>query len=386
MKKFLAVLLAMLLVVSFAACGKKEDPPKESKDEPLKVGCIGPTTGPYANYGLSLKQGAEVAFAEINAAGGINGRQVVFDMQDSQGDPEAAVSAYGKLIDDGMEVSMGTVLSGEMASVVKASAQDDMFMISGSASADKCLEGSNNAFRLCFYDSYQGIAAADYVKKNFPGQKVAVFYESDIDYSVGLYEAFKDQAAKNGTEVVEVQSFLKSDTDYSAQIDKLVASGAKVVFIPIYAEEASTFLTQAKNGTENAKFASDVYFFGADGLDGILGKVAQAPKTADNVLMLTPFAEASTDPKVVSFVAAYKKAYGAVPDQFAADGYDVAYVIKAVVEAAGGSTKGADLTAQLLKLKFTGVTGAMTWNADGNTNKDAMAVVYKDGAGSVFGE
>jgi branched-chain amino acid transport system substrate-binding protein len=386
MKKFLAVLLAMLMVVSFAACGKKEEAPKKEESKPLKVGCIGPTTGPYANYGLSLKQGAEVAFAEINAAGGINGRQVVFEMHDSQGDPESAVSAYGKLIDDGMEVSLGTVLSGEMASVVKASAQDDMFMISGSASADKCLEGSSNAFRLCFYDSYQGIAAADYVKKNFPGQKVAVFYESDIDYSVGLYEAFKAQATKNGTEVVEVQSFLKSDTDYSAQIDKLVASGAKVVFIPIYAEEASTFLTQAKNGTESAKFAPDVYFFGADGLDGILGKVAQAPKTADNVLMLTPFAEASTDPKVVSFVAAYKKAYGAVPDQFAADGYDVAYVVKAVVEAAGGSTKGADLTAQLLKLKFTGVTGTMTWNADGNTNKDAIAVVYKDGAGSVFGE
>ncbi len=385
MKKFLAVLLAMLMVVSFAACNKKEDPPKE-ENTPLKVGCIGPTTGPYANYGLSVKQGAELAFAEINAAGGINGRQVVFDMQDSQGDPEAAVSAYGKLIDDGMEVSLGTVLSGEMASVVKASAQDDMFVLSGSASADKCLEGSDNAFRLCFYDSYQGIAAADYVKKNFPGQKVAVFYESDIDYSVGLYEAFKDQAAKNGTEIVEVQSFLKSDTDYSAQIDKLVASGATVVFIPIYAEEASTFLTQAKNGTESAKFASDVYFFGADGLDGILGKVAQAPKTADNVLMLTPFADASTDPKVVNFVSAYKKAYSATPDQFAADGYDVAYVVKAVVEAAGGSTKGADLTAQLLKLTFSGVTGTMTWNADGNTNKEAMAVVYKDGVGSVFGE
>jgi len=389
MKKLLAILLALAMVLCFAACGETKT--EEKKEEPkaaetIKIGCIGPITGPYANYGLSVQHGIEVAVAEINAAGGISGKQVEFSMQDSQGDPTNAVAAYGKLIDWGMNVSAGTVLSGEMASVVQESANDDMFMISGSASADACLDASKNAFRICFYDSYQGIAAADYVKTNFPGQKVAVFYESDIDYSVGLYTSFKEQCAADGVEIVAEQSFLKSDTDYSAQISKLVDSGATVIFLPIYAEEASTFLTQAKNGTANSVFGADVYFFGADGLDGILGKVAQAPETANNVLMLTPFAESSTDPQVVNFVSKYQAAYNATPDQFAADGYDAAYVIKAAVEAANGSTKGADVTASILKLEYTGVTGKMTWNENGNTNKAAMAIVYNNGVGSVFGE
>ena len=386
MKKFLAVVLALVLVVGLCACGSGNGgEEKKAESTTIKLGCIGPTTGAYANYGLSVQHGAEVAIAEINAKGGINGKQIEFSMMDSQGDPASAVAAYGKLMDWGMEVSLGTVLSGEMASVVQESAQDDMFMISGSASADACLEASDNAFRICFYDSYQGIAAGDYVADNFAGQDVAVFYESDLDYSVGLYTSFKAQCEKKGVKIVEEQSFLKSDTDYSAQITKLVDSGAKVIFIPIYAEEASTFLTQAKNGTANAVFGADVYFFGADGLDGILGKVEQAPKTADNVLMLTPFAENSKDPAVASFVAQYKKDYNAVPDQFAADGYDAVYVVKAAVEKAG-STKGSEVTKALLGLEYTGVTGKMTWEANGNTNKAAMAILYKDGAGSVFGE
>ena len=170
-------------------------------------------------------------------------------------------------------------------------------------------------------------------------------------------------------------------TDFSTQVNALVNSGVKVVFIPIYAEEASTFLTQAKG-----KFAEDVYFFGADGLDGILGKVSQDVTIADNVLMMTPFAADSADPKVQAFVKAYEEAYGATPDQFAADAYDAVYTVKAAVEAAGGSTSGADLAAVMTSLTVEGVTGTMTWNADGNTNKAASAILYKNGVGTLFGQ
>ena len=85
-----------------------------------------------------------------------------------------------------------------------------------------------------------------------------------------------------------------------------------------------------------------MYFFGADGLDGILGKVSQDVTIADNVLMMTPFAADSADPKVQAFVKAYQDAYNATPDQFAADAYDAVYAVKAAVEAANGSTSGAD--------------------------------------------
>lgn len=385
MKKFLCMMMAVLMVLAMAACGSEpsanggNDSPEAST---VKIGGIGPMTGPYANYGLSEKYGAELAVKEINEAGGIAGKQVELNYQDSQGDSESAVNAYGKLMDWGMNVSLGAVLSGETASVVAAAKADDVLVMETTGSADKCIDGNDKAFRICFYDSYQGTAAADYLTDNALATEVGVFYQSDNDYSVGLYNAFVAECQNTGVTIKETQTFTTAtSTDFSTQVNALASSGVKVVFIPIYAEEASTFLTQAKG-----KFADDVYFFGADGLDGILGKVSQDVTIADNVLMMTPFAADSADPKVQAFVKAYQDAYNATPDQFAADAYDAVYAVKAAVEAANGSTSGADLAAVMPTITVEGVTGTMTWSADGNTNKAASAILYKNGVGTLFGQ
>ena len=92
----------------------------DGSSDTIKLGGIGALTGGYANYGLSVQHGAQLAVDEINAAGGVNGKQLELNFQDSQGDPESAVSAYGKLMDWGMDVSLGCVMSGETASVVAA--------------------------------------------------------------------------------------------------------------------------------------------------------------------------------------------------------------------------------------------------------------------------
>ncbi|MBE6967169.1 MAG: amino acid ABC transporter substrate-binding protein [Ruminococcaceae bacterium] len=376
MKKILCMMLALVMMACMVACGGAQG---DNSDDVIKIGGIGPLTGSYANYGTSVRNGAKIAVDEINAAGGIDGKQIELLFEDSQTDPESAVSAYGKLMDDGMDVSLGGVFSGETASITAAAVADDVLLLTPSGSADKAIEGNDKAFRVCFYDSYQGAAAANYIKDNEMATEVGVLYESDYDYSVGLYEAFVAECEKLDLSIVETQTFTTTTaTDFSTQIDALVASGVKLVFMPIYAEEASTFLTQAKG-----KFASDVYFFGADGLDGILGKVEQDPSIADNVLMLTPFAADSEEANVKAFVEAYKKAYNATPDQFAADGYDAIYIIKAAIEAAG-STSGEELAKTMTTLEYTGVTGSMTWGADGNTVKNASAILYKDGVGSLF--
>lgn len=388
-KRVFAMLMACMMALSLVACGNKTNDNGGSGDsadgagaETIKLGVVGPLTGGYANYGLSVQHGAQLAVDEINAAGGVNGKQLELSAQDSQGDPESAVAAYGKLMDWGMNVFLGGVLSGETASVVAAAKADDMFIMETTGSADKCIDGNDKAFRICFYDSYQGTAAADYLKDNALADEVGVFYQSDNDYSAGLYNAFVAECEKTGVTIKETQTFTTAtNTDFSTQVNALVNSGVKVVFIPIYAEEASTFLTQAKG-----KFAEDVYFFGADGLDGILGKVSQDVTIADNVLMMTPFAADSTAANVQAFVSAYQANYNATPDQFAADAYDAVYVVKAAVEAAGGSTSGAELAAVMTSLTVEGVTGTMTWNADGNTNKAASAILYKNGVGTLFGE
>ena len=382
MKKFLCMMMAVLMVLAMAACGG-EPANNGGNDTPdattVKIGGIGPLTGAYANYGLSEKNGAELAVKEINEAGGIAGKQIELSYQDSQGESESAVNAYGKLMDWGMEVSLGCVLSGENASVVAAARDDDVLLIPPSGSADKCIDGNDKAFRVCFYDSYQGAAAAQYIKDNNMVDTVGILYQSDNDYSVGLYNAFVAKCGELGITIAETQTFTSStNTDFSTQVSALVSSGVKLVFIPLYAEEASTFLTQA-----HGKFADDVYFFGADGLDGILGKVEQDTSLANNVLMLPPFAADNPAENVQSFVKKYQEAYGATPDQFAADAYDAIYAIKAAVEKAG-STSGAALASALTSLTVEGVTGTMTWAADGNTNKPASAILYYDGVGTLF--
>lgn len=382
MKKFLCMMMAVLMVLAMAACGG-EPANNGGNDTPdattVKIGGIGPLTGAYANYGLSEKNGAELAVKEINEAGGIAGKQIELSYQDSQGESESAVNAYGKLMDWGMEVSLGCVLSGENASVVAAARDDDVLLITPSGSADKCIEGNDKSFRVCFYDSYQDAAAAQYIKDNNMVDTVGILYQSDNDYSVGLYNAFVAKCGELGITIAETQTFTSStNTDFSTQVSALVSSGVKLVFIPLYAEEASTFLTQA-----HGKFADDVYFFGADGLDGILGKVEQDTSLANNVLMLTPFAADNPAENVQSFVKKYQEAYGATPDQFAADAYDAIYAIKAAVEKAG-STSGAALASALTSLTVEGVTGTMTWGSDGNTNKPASAILYYDGVGTLF--
>lgn len=413
MKKFVAMMLALVMCLAcMTACSAPADnssstPANDSAvtdstdstdntgdatstpDTPangvtVRIGGIGPISGDYANYGTSVKNAAQLAVDEINAAGGVNGMTFVLDFQDSVGDPDSAVNAYGKLIDNGMNLSLGGVLSGETASIVAAAREDGIPVLTPSASADNVLAGNDAAFRVCFRDSSQGTASADYIADNNLTDKVAVFYQSDIDYSAGLYDSFKEECAARNIEIVEVQTFTDgAKTDFSTQINAIKDSGVNVVFIPIYAAEASVFVTQAQGKLDG------MYFFGCDGLDGILTKVSD-PAQAENVMMLTPFAADSTEPKVQAFVSAYQEAFGAVPDQFAANAYDAIYAFKAALEKAGITDPSVADFNQLvvdamLEITVDGVTGSMSWTEDGETVKPAQAMIIHDGVAELYG-
>lgn len=392
MKKLLTVLLSAALVLTmFASCSKKDgnensNDNKNASEIDLVIGGIGPLTGDYANYGNSVKNGATLAAKEINEAGGVNGYTFVVNFQDSQGDPDSAVSAYGKLMDSGMKVSLGGVLSGETTSVVAAAKDDGILVLTPSGSAKAAIEGSDTAFRVCFSDPSQGTASAKYINDNNLPKDVAVFYASDVDYSKGLYDTFAAEAKKLGISIKEVQTFTAdSSTDFSTQIAAIKNSGVKLIFMPIYAAEAATFLTQAKSAKA---FSDDTIYYGCDGLDGILQKIDN-PENTENVMMLTPYAADAHDEKTQHFVSAYKDAYNAVPDQFAADGYDAVYAIKAAVEEAGLKPDAEDdfnakIVDAMTKITVDGVTGTMTWGADGETSKAALAMIIHDGVASLY--
>ena len=379
MKKFAAVSMAVMMTFAMAGCGGGDEGGSQGTSE-FVIGGIGPTTGAAATYGEAVKNGAELAVKEINEAGGINGVQVRFEWQDDEHDAEKSVNAYNTLKDKGMQMLMGTVTSGPCTAVVAKTAEDNMFQLTPSGSAVESIKG-DHAFRVCFSDPNQGIASADYLAEKFAGKKVAAIYNSSDVYSSGIFEKFSAQAQEKGVEVVTAQAFTKdSAQDFTVQLQKVKESGADVVFLPIYYQEAALILTQAD------KMGLDVTWFGCDGLDGVIQQLGADASLAEGVMLLTPFVADAEDEKTQAFTAAYKAAYNdLVPTQFAADAYDAMYIIKAAAEKAGITPDMSvsdiceAMKTAMTQIEVAGVTGTMTWSADGEPTKTPNAMVIKDG-------
>ncbi|MCR4718043.1 MAG: ABC transporter substrate-binding protein [Firmicutes bacterium] len=382
MKKTLSlVVAAVMLVAGLAGCGKKADDSAVSENT-LVIGGIGPLTGAAATYGNAVKNGATLAVEEINAAGGVNGMMLKLAFEDDEHDAEKSVNAYNTLKDRGMKILMGTVTSVPCVAVADKTKEDNMFQLTPSGSSVDCIV-NDNAFRVCFSDPNQGIASAQYIAENNIAKKVAVIYNSSDVYSQGIYEKFAQESAKRGIEIVAAEAFTKdSATDFTVQIQKIASSGAELVFLPIYYQEAALILTQAE------KAGLDVIFFGCDGLDGLIDQLGDNAALADGVMLLTPFAADADDEKTVEFVKSYKKMFkNETPNQFAADGYDAIYIIKAALEDAGVSDATISISdlcdalkASMTKISVDGVTGAMQWTADGEPTKEPKAMVIENGS------
>lgn len=404
MKKFVGLGLAAVMAASLAACGggnsgstttaaagndtkteaEADDNKKDEAAAPsaeggaFKLGVVGPLTGPAAAYGIAVQNGVDLAVKEINAAGGVNGAMLEMNSQDDEHDPEKSVNAYNTLKDWNMQMLVGAVTSKPCIAVAAESANDNLFQITPSGSAVECA-APDNVFRVCFADPAQGTASAKYIGENKLATKIAIIYDSSTEYSSGIREAFVAEAANEGLEIVADEAFTAdTNTDFSVQLDKAKDAGAELVFLPIYYQEASVILKQAKD-----KEFSPV-FFGVDGMDGILSVKNFDTSLAEGVMLLTPFS--STEEGSKAFTDAYVAAYGIEPNQFAADAYDAVYAIKAAAEQAG-ITPDMDASAicdamkvAMTEISIDGLTGdGMTWDAAGETGKAPKAVKIVNG-------
>lgn len=380
MKKTLAMVLAAVMAVAgLSGCGTNET--AENTGNTLIIGGIGPLTGAAASYGQATKNGTQLAVDEINAAGGVNGMMLELKYEDDEHDAEKSVNAYNTLKDKGMKILAGTVTSVPCVAVADKTKEDNMFQLTPSGSSVEAI-ANDNAFRICFSDPNQGIASAQYIAEKNLAKKVAVIYNSSDVYSQGIYEKFAQEAANRNLEVVDAEAFTKdSATDFTVQIQKIKESGAELVFLPIYYQEAALILTQAE------KAGLDTKFFGCDGLDGIIDQLGDNAALANGVMLLTPFAADSTEEKSAAFTKAYKEKFNDTPTQFAADGYDAVYTIKAALEEAQVSDASISISdlceklkAAMVKISVEGVTGTMKWDADGEPTKEPKAMVIEDGS------
>lgn len=376
LKRVLAAALVLSMVVAVMASCKNNQSTAENE---FLIGGIGPITGSAATYGTSVKNAAQLAIDEINANGGVNGMMLKLNFQDDANNPEKAVNAYNTLMDAGMKVLLGTVTSMPCIAVVEESHKDGILHITPSGSAIDCIK-YDNAFRICFNDPDQGTASATYIAENLTAKKIGVIYDRSNVYSSGIYEKFKAAAEEKGLEIVSEQAFTdQSNTDFSVQLQNIRESGAELIFIPVYYQEAAYILTQAHQA------GMSIPFFGCDGLDGIIPQLGDNAHIAEGTMLLTPFAADAQDDMTQKFVKAYKEKYGSIPDQFAADAYDGIYTIAEAIKKAGvTSPDDPDLNQKLIdamtQIEVKGLTGTMTWDASGEPQKDPKAVKIVDGA------
>ena len=386
MKKFIsAMLVAAMAVTALTGCGSNSGSSSKKDADKYYIGGIGPTTGATAIYGTAVKNGAQIAVDEINAAGGINGKQIEYRFEDDQNDAEKSVNAYNTLKDWGMQMLVGTTTTAPCIAVAGKTASDNMFQITPSASAPYVLSsGNGNIFQVCFTDPNQGIASAQYIAENKLAKKIGIIYDSSDVYSSGIEEKFEAEAKDKGLQIVSKAAFTAdSKTDFGTQLQKAKDAGADLLFLPIYYQEASIILKQAYTMGYKPKF------FGVDGMDGILTVENFDTKLAEDVMLLTPFAADAKDKAVQNFVKTYKEKYKDTPNQFAADSYDAVYALKAAIEESKATT---DMSASdmcdalkgaMTKIKMQGLTGGkdgLTWNESGEVTKSPKAVIIKNGA------
>ena len=336
-----------------------------SKSSTIKIGSIGPLSGPYAVYGGDCKNGIELAVNEINAAGGINGQQLELIAEDDEGAAEKSVSAYKKLVTkDGVKFIFGSLTSGCAIAISPLAQAQKVIQIAPAATAPKLTEAGNFVFRACYDDPFQGVVGGKFAAENLGAKKAAVLYDIGNDYSVGLTDNFKASFEANGGSIVALESYSTGDKDFNAQLTKIKNANPDVVYLPDYYGTVALIVKQLRAQGFNRPIV------GADGWDGLS---ENAGTEVLNGFYSNHYAADSTEPKVQNFVKSYKEKYSLTPTSFAALGYDSVYMLKdAIVKA--GKVESEAVRVALEATDGDYVTGHLTFNEKHNPVKGAVIV------------
>ncbi len=360
--------LVMLLAVSGTAALAAET---------VKIGGIGVLSGPYAQYGLAVKNGVDLYVEQLNAAGGIDGKQVEMIWEDTQADQTVGINAYNKLVDnDGVVAIIGPVLTGVTKAVAQFAADIGIPMITASATAYEITTGRPNVFRTCFLDPFQSQIIARYAKEEGL-KKFGVIYDNGDEYSKGLYEAFEAECQLLGIELIKPESAAMSDVDFKAQLTNIKNGEPDAIFLPYYGATAALILAQAN------ELGMQTKFFGADGIADIVASIGDK-KLLTSMVYSDHFTTDADSEKAAAFVAEYQKKYGELPSiSFSATGYDAAMVLCEAIKAAG-TTEYAAVVAALKATSVEAVSGKITFDDHNDPIKSAFFMTFDAEGNKVF--
>ena len=323
MKKTRLLSLALVVLLCFAMLAGCSG--KNATESPIKVGILGCHSGEYAVYGLAVKNGAELYIKQLNANGGINGKQVELIIYDNKADNTEAITAFTRMVDEGITALIGDVLTGNTLAVVAEAYPINMPMITASATAAEVTYDPDsdtvysNVFRTCFIDPFQGEKMAEYASEILGAKTAAIIFETGNDYAVGLRDAFVAKAAELGVNVVAQEGFAKGDVDFKSQMTTIASKNPDVVFCPNYYENDGLIVTQAREVGVTAPF------LGGDGWSGVSAYASAAD--LEGSVYCSAYAPQSSD-AVKKFEAHYEAEYGTdTLNMFAANAYDAAMVL-----------------------------------------------------------
>lgn len=377
MKKALAIFMAVTVMLSFSACGSKEaDTSKgnETVGDTVLIGGLAPLTGEVAVYGTTTTNGANLAFEEINANGGIlGGKKIEYKVMDEKGDSVEAINAFNKLVDDGVVAVLGDVTSKPSIAVAEASAEIGLPVISATATHPDVTTYGENVFRVCFLDPFQGKTMSKFAADTVKAKKVAVMYNTSDDYSDGVAKAFKESAEQLGLEVTAFEGYGAADIDFKTQLTKIAQTKPDAILFPDYYAKVALIVEQARGVGITSTL------LGADGWDGVAATVDAGNKEVlENTYFCNHYSVQDTSERVQSFIKAYTDKYGEAPSAFAALGYDAAYVLANAIDKAGSTEKEAVVTA-IAATEYDGVTGKMTFDAERNPIKSVSIIKIVNG-------
>ena len=388
----LIVALAMCVVL-VAACGEDTSGTGgtgggATEVTEVHIGMLTPLTGGAAYFGVSVQQGAMLYINNFNAQGGL---QINVSTRDDEGSTAVAVTMYHDLVDAGVTAILGAVTSGPTMAVVPEAFLEGMPMITGTATHAGVTvnqdtgEVFTNMFRSCFIDPFQGVKMAEFAVEILGARTAAILYAHDIDYSIGLMQAFVERAADIGLEVVHVETFADEAPDFMAQLTNIAAADADVLFVPVYNRHTALI------GPQSVAAGVTATMLGADGWAGTIEAIAD-PSTVEGAFYLTGFTYESEEPHIIEFIERYEAEFDTMPNMFAAQAYDAAAIlVSAIVKAVdAGHIPGSDefkqaVIANMSATDMNGVTGRITFDEFNNPQKTAFILQIQDGVARFWG-
>ncbi len=373
---FLKTLLVILLLVIFVSCEKKSSDPganQPTSSDKIKIGIYYPLTGDIATFGQFGKKGVEMAVTEINASGGLLGRQVEAIYEDTRGQQQDSTIAVQKLINkDKVVAVLGESASTNSLAGGAVCQENKIPMITPSSTNPTVTEIGDYIFRVCFLDDFQGEVMARFAANSLKAKRIAILYDNGSDYSIGLEEFFTSTLKKLGGEIVAKEAYQKTDVDFSAQLTKIKGSKPDAIYVPGYYTQVGQIAQQTR------KLGMTIPLLGADGWDS--PSLIEIGKEALNGCYFSNhYNVEDPDPTVSNFVKAFKTKYNTTPDTTAGLAYDATNILFAAIKRAN-STESKAIRDSIAETKnFPGITGVITISNARNAIKPAVIVGIENG-------